>query len=272
MQLKNYDIFAPALSPLSLSHPLTFLKRYCRNCYHPLPNKARFCPQCGQRDSDGKVSMKGLLGKLWNNTIHLEGKFLRTAWQLFVPGLVTTEFFKGKQDRYPHPIRLFGIVMFFFVLLLNRSLNTNGSQQSGLNFSVNDAEADTIRKEDSETYLRKMEHQVTLEDIQKNYSSLPAALQTPQTKQAVDSLLVLYGRQHGLEDFSLGQAQEADTIDINLTGRTIRIPSLDIARYEPEELIRRVGNTNWLDEVCTGGRHRLRAFRPAAKFPLVFFP
>ena len=202
--------------------------------------------------------MRDLMGKLWNNTFHLEGKFLRTAWQLFVPGLVTAEFFKGKQERYPHPIRLFGIVMFFFLLLLNRSLNTAGSQQSGLNFSVNDTEGDTIEREDSETYLRKMERRITLEDIQKNYATLPLQLQTPQTKQAVDSLLVLHGRQYGLRNFSSGKA-DGDTIDIVLTGRKIRLPALDVARYEPEEVIRRVGTTNWIERVFI--RQAIKSFK-----------
>ena len=88
------------------------MKRCCRNCYHPLSYKAKFCAHCGQKDSDGRIGIKSLMGRLWNNTIHLEGKFMRTAWQLFIPGKVTVEFFKGKQERYPHPVRLFAIVMF----------------------------------------------------------------------------------------------------------------------------------------------------------------
>ncbi len=199
--------------------------------------------------------MRGLLGKLWNNTFHLEGKFLRTAWQLFVPGLVTSEFFKGKQDRYPHPIRLFGIVMFFFLLLLNRNVNTNGAQQSGLNFST---EPDTTRKENTETYFRKMEHQAALNDIQKNYSALPTNLQTPQTKKAVDSLLILYGHQHGLEDFSLG-GQKEDTLDINLITKNFHISKLDIARYEPDEIIRRTGVTNWIERIVI--RQAIKSFK-----------
>jgi len=202
--------------------------------------------------------MRGLLGKLWNNTIHLEGKFLRTAWQLFIPGMVTTEFFKGKQDRYPHPIRLFGIVIFFFLLLLNRSMNTNGAQQSGFKFSFNAAETDSVQSEDSETYLRKMEHQATLDDIIQNYQNLPIALQTPPTKRAIDSLLVLYARQHGLENY-LADQEKADTLDIGITGHTIRIPTLDIIRYEPDEVIRRAGVTNWLESIAI--RQAIKAFK-----------
>ncbi len=202
--------------------------------------------------------MRGLLGKLWNNTFHLEGKFLRTAWQLFIPGMVTKEFFKGKQDRYPHPIRLFGIVMFFFLLLLNRSLNTTGAQQSGLNFSFNATETDTVHQEDSETYLRKMEHQATLDDIIQNYPNLPPDLQTPQTERAIDSLLVLYGRQHGLENYLAGK-DKADTLDIGLLGNTIRIPTLDIMRYEPDEVIRRIGVTNWLERIVI--RQSIKSFK-----------
>ena len=203
--------------------------------------------------------MKNLLGKLWNNTIHLEGKFLRTAWQLFVPGLVTTEFFKGKQDRYPHPIRLFGIVMFFFLLLLNHRLNKEEGGQSGFQFSVNNTEGDTIRKENTENYLQRMERRITLEDIQKNYAALPPDLQTPQTKQAVDSVLMLYSRERGSGDLSADREQAGDTVDINLTGRMMRIPVLDIARYEPEEVIRRLGVTTWLERMFA--RQAIKSFK-----------
>ncbi len=202
--------------------------------------------------------MRGLLGKLWNNTFHLESKFLRTAWQLFVPGLVTAEFFKGKQERYPHPIRLFGIVMFFFLLLLNRSLNTAGAQQSGLNFSIDDTQADTTYKEDSETYLRKLERRLMLADIQKSYATLPPELQTKESKRAMDSLLWWHGRQYGLRNFSPGM-EKGDTIDIRLTGRLIRIPNLDIARYEPDELIRRAGVSNWLESLFI--RQAIKSFK-----------
>lgn len=251
-------LFSHALTLFSPLSRLSPLKRYCRNCFHPLPSKAKFCPQCGQRDSDGKVSMRGLLAKLWNNTFHLEGKFLRTAWQLFIPGMVTTEFFKGKQDRYPHPIRLFGIVMFFFLLLLNRSLNTNGAQQSGLNFSYDPTEKDSVEQENSENYLRKMEHQATLDDIVQNYPNLPTTLQSPLTKRAIDSLLVLYGRQHGLANYLAG-TEKADTLDIGFFAHTIRLPTLDVIRYEPEEVIRRAGVTNWMERIAI--RQAIKSFK-----------
>ncbi len=195
--------------------------------------------------------MKGLLGKLWNNTFHLEGKFLRTAWQLFVPGLVTREFFKGKQDRYPHPIRLFGIVMFFFLLMLNHLLNTDGAQQSGLNFTVNDTEKSNTKRLDTKSFFKQMQQQVALEDFRKNYPALPAALRTPHTRQAVDSLSAMFARQHGQADFLVRDTMN-DTLRINLVNRMIVIPTDDIVRYEPEELLQRLAITNWLERIVIG--------------------
>ncbi len=228
--------------------------------------KAKFCAQCGQRDSDGKVTMKNLLGKLWNNTIHLEGKFLLTAWQLFVPGLVTKEFFKGKQDRYPHPIRLFGIVMFFFVLLLNQQLNNNDGQTSNLNFSFDLGKTDSIPKSkeerndyESKNDFRRIQHRVTLEDIRKNYAALPPTLQTPLTRQAVDSLLMLHSRQHGLGESLSSKEQKEDTIDLSIIGHAVRISALDIVRYEPEELLQRMAITNWLERMFA--RQAIKSFK-----------
>ncbi len=195
--------------------------------------------------------MRGLLAKLWNNTFHLEGKFLRTAWQLFIPGLVTKEFFKGKQDRYPHPIRLFGIVMFFFLFLLNHLLNSDGAQQSGLNFTFNDTDKKTGKTLDSKQFFKQMEQQVALEDFRKNYPELPATLRTPQTQQTMDSLSAMFARQHGWSNL-LQRDTSNDTLHIKLLRRMIAIPTEDIIRYEPEELIRRLGDLNWLERIFIG--------------------
>ena len=39
---------------------------------------------------------------------------------------MTQEFFKGKQDRYPHPLRTFAIVMFLFLFFVNSLLKNKG--------------------------------------------------------------------------------------------------------------------------------------------------
>lgn len=237
----------------SLIHPL---KKYCQNCYYPLPYKAKFCTHCGQKVSDGKVSMGAMLKKLWTTTFHLEGKFFRTVGQLFVPGLITAKFFEGKQNRYPHPVRLFLVAMFFFLVALNWMLKEAESRKSGGIFSftttAQNEQGDTV-KLSSRTFFQHLEYQAVLNEFRKDYEALPAEWRTPEAQKAVDSLLKSYKFKHmasfgeGLPD---SVAEELDTISINLVTRQIRIASLDVVRYDPEEIIRRYHIEGWTNKIA----------------------
>jgi len=229
------------------------MKKYCRNCYHPLPYKAKFCAHCGQKDTDGRIGMRSLMGRLWNNTFHLEGKFIRTAWQLFVPGKVTTEFFKGKQDRYPHPIRLFAIVMFLFLFLLNSMLKDRESKEDWSLFSpkekVKIETGDTLQKKNSFSIYEQMKYDAMLFDLRQDYERLPQEWKTPQATKSVDSVLRAFETRYGLEHKGLDTLlQEAlDSTGFGFNG--IKIASLDLVRYGPEELIERYHFTEWYDKL-----------------------
>ncbi|MBP6812297.1 MAG: DUF3667 domain-containing protein [Saprospiraceae bacterium] len=230
------------------------MKRYCRNCYNPLPYKAKFCAHCGQRDTDGRVGMKSLMGRIWNNTFHLEGKFIRTSWQLFVPGMVSKEFFKGKQDRYPHPIRMFAIVMFLFLFLLNSILKNQDEETKGVFFSTDTAvkteAGDTLVKERSFNLFEQMKYNAMLYEMQKDYERLPAALKTPQVQSAVDSLLNSFAGRYNLEHKALMDTvleESLDSIGIGFSG--VEISVLDIVRLEPNEIIQRYQLTGWFDKL-----------------------
>gem|GEM_PF-431061 len=259
------------------------VKRYCRNCYHPLPYKAKYCANCGQKDSDGRIGMKSLMGRLWNNTFHLEGKFVRTAWQLFIPGKVTLEFFKGKQDRYPHPIRLFAIVMFLFLFLLNQlwknkdagnestyfSFQTNEDTDRNKSAKVIDSlvtevfdstdvidKANTIDstvEEPSFSAYEKMKYNAVLYDIKYDYDSLPPGLKTPQAERAVDSLMKSFAKRYalknnGLQDSLLQEPLDSIGFGMGLWGGGVQVATLDMVRYDPEEIIKRYHVTSWFEK------------------------
>jgi hypothetical protein len=229
------------------------MKRYCRNCYHPLPYKAKYCAHCGQKDTDGRIGMRSLLGRLWNNTFHLEGKFIRTSWQLFIPGKVTLEFFKGKQERYPHPIRLFAIVMFLFLFLLNSMLKDRESKRDWAVFSPNDEKTneavDTIQKEKPFSLYEELKYSAMLYDMRQDYEHLPKAWHTPQTTQVVDSLFLAFENRYGLEHKVLDTLLQEGLDSTGFGFNGIRIASLDLVRYGPEEIIERYHITEWYDKL-----------------------
>ncbi|MDX1909944.1 MAG: DUF3667 domain-containing protein [Saprospiraceae bacterium] len=230
------------------------MKRYCRNCFHPLPYKAKFCAHCGQKDTDGKIGMKSLLIRLWNNTFHLEGKFIQTAWQLFIPGKVTVEFFKGKQERYPHPIRLFAIVMFLFLFLLNSMLKEeeakgNSLFNNGVDLEVKNDTGKVIEKR-SIPYYEKIKMGTMLHDIRQDYLELPGEWKTPESRRVVDTLLKSFSRRNGLGDDGLLDTllnNGLDSIGFGFNG--VQIASLDVVRYNADELIERYHITNGFDRL-----------------------
>jgi len=205
--------------------------------------------------------MRSLLGRLWNNTFHLEGKFIRTSWQLFVPGKVSLEFFKGKQDRYPHPIRMFAIVMFLFLFLLNTTLKQRESEGDGgliqYETGMSGASGDSIISHQKFSEYERLKYGAMLHDLRSDYERMPADWKTPQAEQMVDSLLLLFSSRYmlgstGIVD-SLLQGP-LDSIGFGMgMGRSgfggVKIASLDLVRYSPEEIIQRYHITHWLEKL-----------------------
>ena len=193
-----------------------------------------------------------MLRKLWDSTFHLEGKFIRSCWQLFVPGKVTSEFFKGKQDRYPHPLRMFAIVMFLFLFCVNWVLKQQESSSTGSMFnlttSVNTSAGDSIVGKKEVSYYETLKYKVMLNDMQEDFEAMPASWKTAATKQALDSLLRKTSKRQGIGDIGTLDSLDLskDTTTLGLWGANqIRLATLDLVRYSPEELIQRYQVEDW---------------------------
>lgn len=91
---------------------------YCLNCQGILPDEAWYCPKCGQKCTDGRISIKELFVEFVGAVLNIDSKLFRTLRWLFVPGRLTTEYFIGKRKSYVHPLRLFlvtGVIFFSMV-------------------------------------------------------------------------------------------------------------------------------------------------------------
>jgi hypothetical protein len=109
---------------MSHSHPKKHIP-YCLNCHYPLAEMDSFCPNCGQKPTDGKVTLHDLLHEFTHTLFHVDGKLFSTLKHIFVPGKLTEEFFKGHHKRYAHPIQLFlvlGALFLFCLSLLSHKL------------------------------------------------------------------------------------------------------------------------------------------------------
>ncbi len=196
--------------------------------------------------------MSTMLLKLWNATFHLEGKFLRTCWQLFIPAKITVEFFKGKQGRYPHPLRMFAVVMFLFLFLLNQMLKKRDHEQSGqlitVTSRVNTENGDSIVEQKKLPRYETLRYRVMLEDMRNDFETLPPGWKTEQSRKALDSLLVQSNARYGLDVPGLidSVGADTDTTIINFFGdKPLQIASADLVRYDADEIIRRYGVSDW---------------------------
>lgn len=91
----------------------------CPNCGNTTPGN--FCPECGQRRADVRVSVRRMLRDALDDQFTLSSALPRTlAALLFRPGHLTREYMSGRIVRYIAPFRLylFSSLVFFVVLSL----------------------------------------------------------------------------------------------------------------------------------------------------------
>ena len=89
----------------------------CLNCGDATPG--RYCPSCGQRKTEVLVSVRGLIMEVIEDQLVLNRTLPRTLKALlFKPGLLTTEYVRGRVVRYTAPFRLYLVssVVFFLIL------------------------------------------------------------------------------------------------------------------------------------------------------------
>ncbi len=233
----------------------------CKNCDTKLSKQGSFCPGCGQRDFDGRIRMRDLLGKFFANFTHLDNKFVKMSWQLFVPALVTINYFQGKIKRYPHPVQFFFIVMFFFLLMFSKQFEDAGFNMTGGDMSIGGQ--DTYEMERGKKLLTEsglyeaLQHCVIAKEHRSAFDSLPTAWKIPMVRQALDSVVGLVegpweaGTEYILS-LSNSKDKESgstmDTIRIKFT-ESVRIATVDLVNLTPDSIIQKYGFKDWDQKV-----------------------
>ncbi len=102
-----------------------------------------YCPECGQKNLDQRVSLSVFLQDFFSNYLSLDTTLFRTMKPfLFKPGKLTLEFNSGKRNFYIHPIRLYLIfsLFYFFIVASNVPVNSVDTMMNKFP-SVSDTEA-----------------------------------------------------------------------------------------------------------------------------------
>jgi len=89
--------------------------KHCLNCGTIVPE--RYCTHCGQENTVPHESFGHLVKHFIADIVHFDSKTLNTLkYLLFRPGLLTTEYIKGKRASYVNPIKLYIFISFVFFL------------------------------------------------------------------------------------------------------------------------------------------------------------
>lgn len=97
--------------------------KYCLNCHYPIPENSKYCNQCSQKVTDGRVTFKEMFSEFFGAVFNWDSRFFQTLGALFVPGKLTTEYFKGRHRRFVHPLRVFLVMTLAFVAVITISVN-----------------------------------------------------------------------------------------------------------------------------------------------------
>lgn len=90
----------------------------CLNCFHVVEN--RFCPNCGQENTETRKSFGHLITHFVEDFTHYDNAFWTTIkYLLFKPALLTKEYLSGKRQRFVPPVKLYIFVSFVTFFLLS---------------------------------------------------------------------------------------------------------------------------------------------------------
>ncbi|RBN51610.1 DUF3667 domain-containing protein [Flavobacterium psychrolimnae] len=101
----------------------------CLNCRYVVEN--RFCPNCGQENTDTRKTFHHLFIHFFEDLTHYENAFWRTIKNLlFKPAALTKEYLSGKRLSYLAPVRLYIFISFITFLIVAIFPNTVNSLES----------------------------------------------------------------------------------------------------------------------------------------------
>ncbi len=104
----------------------------CLNCNYVVEN--RFCPNCGQENTDTRKTFHHLFVHFFEDLTHYENAFWKTIKNLLLkPASLTKEYLSGKRLSYLAPVRLYIFISFvtFFIIAVfptNKDELINGDQ------------------------------------------------------------------------------------------------------------------------------------------------
>lgn len=91
----------------------------CLNCNAESESTFKYCPNCGQKNTDGKITFSELWSEFQDAIFNIESRTWNTLKNLFIPGKLTLEYFSGKHRSYLHPFRLLLVASILMIIAMS---------------------------------------------------------------------------------------------------------------------------------------------------------
>lgn len=115
-------------------------KHLCRNCLTPV--QGGFCAYCGQKQHSPIRHFRQIIGELFNDILNFDTKLINTLKTLlFRPGLLSTEYFDGRQTRYVSPLKLYFFLSILAFFLIQQSVDSAVENQGATTVEAVGADA-----------------------------------------------------------------------------------------------------------------------------------
>ncbi|WP_309641380.1 DUF3667 domain-containing protein [Flavobacterium sp.] len=140
-----------------MSHNPIRKDKTCLNCRHVV--QERFCPNCGQENSESRKTFHHLFVHFFEDLTHYENAFWRTIKNLlFKPAALTKEYLSGKRLSYLAPVRLYIFISFITFFLITVLPNTDYNL-------INLKKTTTTTKSGSNTKIMKSENIKSIDEL-----------------------------------------------------------------------------------------------------------
>lgn len=141
----------------------------CLNCRYVVEN--RFCPNCGQENTDTRKTFVQLFVHFFEDLTHYENSFWKTIRNLiFKPSSLTKEYLSGKRMSYLAPIRLYIFISFVTFFLISIIPDSPGDELVKVNENqANPMEQVIITDKDSINHEKEnLEKKELISNMEKN--------------------------------------------------------------------------------------------------------
>lgn len=218
----------------------------CKNCNAELREEERYCYNCGQKNSQGRLTTKAFLQESWQEFLRFDKRFFRTFGTLLIPGKLTNEIIAGKRVRYIKPLRLYiglSILMIASInIYLENPLDTDATAFDRVNLTMG-KQVEIQSKSFSQLVKDKFAKEILLEHNQNLIEN--QLVQEEHTEQLEQTTLSL------IEAKDLAIIDKMEIIQYNFDTKkifNIKIAMDDITELARKELYEKYEITNWFNK------------------------